>query len=87
MTCFLEWVKNRDSPATREMLPQGTEESDKRISARVDELTARLSALQKSTAARLQTVDALLGSLQSQQTIIDASYKSVLVGIYGKSTG
>lgn len=63
------------------------EESDKRISARVDELAARLSALQKSTAERLQTVDALLGSLQSQQTIIDASYKSVLVGIYGKSTG
>lgn len=63
------------------------EESDKRITARVDELTARLSALQKSTAERLQTVDALLGSLQSQQTIIDASYKSVLVGIYGKSSG
>lgn len=63
------------------------DESDKRISARVEELTSRLVALQKSTAERLQTVDSLLGSLQSQQTIIDASYKSVLVGIYGKSTG
>ena len=63
------------------------DETDKKITDRVTELTTRLVALQKSTAERLQTVDALLGSLQSQQTIIDASYKSVLVGIYGKSTG
>lgn len=76
-------------PVTGLIAVQNTkyEESDKRISARVDELTSRLSALQKATAERLQTVDALLGSLQSQQTIIDASYKSVLVGIYGKSQG
>lgn len=63
------------------------DESDKRIAGRVTELTNRLVALQKSTAARLQTVDALLGSLQSQQTIIDASYKSVQLGIYGKNNG
>lgn len=63
------------------------DETDKKISDRVTELTARVVALQKSTAERLQRVDSLLGSLQSQQTIIDASYKSVLVGIYGKSTG
>ncbi|MBI2688803.1 MAG: flagellar filament capping protein FliD [Acidobacteria bacterium] len=61
------------------------DESDKRIADRVTELSNRLVALQKATAERLQTVDALLGSLQSQQTIIDASYKSVLVGIYGKN--
>ncbi|HEU0119383.1 MAG TPA: flagellar filament capping protein FliD [Bryobacteraceae bacterium] len=63
------------------------DEADKRISNRVTELTDRLSALQKSTAEKLQMVDALLGSLQSQQTIIEASYKSVNVGIYGKNDG
>ena len=63
------------------------DETDKKIAARVTELTTRVIALQKSTAERLQRVDSLLGSLQSQQTIIDASYKSVLVGIYGKSSG
>ena len=63
------------------------DETDKKISDRVTELTNRVIALQRSTAERLQRVDSLLGSLQSQQTIIDASYKSVLVGIYGKSSG
>lgn len=63
------------------------DESDKRISARVDELVARLTALQQSTATRLQTVDALLGSLESQQTIIDASYKSLQLTLFGKNDG
>jgi len=63
------------------------DESDKRISNRVEELTERLAALQRSTAARLQTVDALLGSLQSQQTIIEASYKSLQLTLFGRNDG
>jgi len=63
------------------------DESDKRISNRVEELTERLAALQRSTAARLQTVDALLGSLQSQQTIIEASYKSLQLALFGRNDG
>ena len=63
------------------------DESDKRIANRVETLTARLSALQRSTAERLQTVDALLGSLQSQQTIIEASYKSLQLALFGRNNG
>ncbi len=63
------------------------DESDERISDRVEELTARLTALQKSTAERLQTVDALLGALESQQTIIDASFKSLQLTLFGKNEG
>lgn len=61
------------------------EEEDAKISERVEELTARLEALQQSTSLRLQTVDALLGSLESQKTIIDASYKSVQLVLFGKN--
>jgi flagellar capping protein FliD len=63
------------------------DESDKRISTRVEELTSRLAALQRSTAERLQTVDALLGSLQSQQTIIEASFKSLQLTLFGRNDG
>jgi flagellar hook-associated protein 2 len=63
------------------------DESDKRISNRVEELAARLAELQRSTAQRLQTVDALLGSLQSQQTIIEASYKSLQLTLFGRNEG
>ena len=63
------------------------DESDRRIANRVEELAARLDAVQRSTAARLQTVDSLLGSLQSQQTIIEASYKSLQLTLFGKNEG
>lgn len=82
-------LEQLSDPITGLIAVQNTkyDESDRRISARVDELADRLSALQRSTAERLQTVDALLGSLEAQQTIIDASYKSVQLGIYGKNQG
>lgn len=66
---------------------QKYDESDRRISNRVEELAERLSNLQKSTAEKLQMVDALLGSLESQKTIIDASYKSVQLALFGKNDG
>ena len=63
------------------------DESDRRIASRVEELTDRLTIMQKSTAERLQAVDALLGSLESQKTIIDASYKSLQLALFGKNEG
>lgn len=63
------------------------DESDKRIGGRVEELTSRLAALQRSTAERLQVVDALLGSLQSQQTIVEASFKGLQLTLYGRNEG
>jgi hypothetical protein len=43
--------------------------------------------MQKATAQRLQTVDALLGSLQSQQSIIDASIQSANLSLFGRKDG
>jgi flagellar hook-associated protein 2 len=63
------------------------DESDKRIGDQIEVLAERITNLQKSTAARLQAVDALLGSLQSQQTIIEASYKSLQLALFGKNDG
>jgi flagellar hook-associated protein 2 len=63
------------------------DETDKRLTVQIEEETARLVELQKSTAGYLQTIDALLGSLESQQTIIDASFKSLELTLFGKQEG
>lgn len=62
------------------------ERTDIRLQRQISELEERISNLQTSTAARLQQVDALLGLLESQKTLIDASVKSVNLTLYGKST-
>lgn len=62
-------------------------ESDKRIQTRIEELYVRLDAMQKSAAERLQSVDAMIGSLESQQVIIEASYKSLQMVLFGKNEG
>lgn len=76
-------------PVTGLIAVQNTkyDESDRRIADRVEELAERLALMQKSTAERLQAVDALLGSLESQKTIIDASYKSLQLALFGKNEG
>jgi flagellar hook-associated protein 2 len=61
-------------------------DSDKRISNDILTLTDRVTALQKSTAARLQTYDTLLASLASQQNTLNASIQSLNFALYGKQT-
>jgi flagellar hook-associated protein 2 len=63
------------------------DETDRRITARVDDLAARLSQMQISAAERLRAVDAILGSLESQKAIVDASYKSLQLALFGKNDG
>jgi len=63
------------------------DETDKRLTARIEELTGRLAALQKSNAEKLQAVDALLGRIESQGRIVEASYKSVQLALFGKNDG
>jgi flagellar hook-associated protein 2 len=63
------------------------QEADRRIASRVEDLTTRLMALQRTTAEKLQTVDAMLGSLESQATIVEASYKSLQLTLFGKNEG
>lgn len=63
------------------------DETDKRLTSRIAELTERLAALQKSNAEKLQAVDALLGRIESQGRIVEASYKSVQLAMFGKNDG
>lgn len=63
------------------------DETDKRLNTRIFELSTRLEALQKSTAERLQTVDAILGSLDSQKSVVEASIKSLQLVLFGKNEG
>lgn len=59
--------------------------TDQRLQDQISELETRIDNMQKSTAARLQQIDALLGTLQSQQNVIDASIKSANLALYGRS--
>jgi len=61
------------------------EESDKRITTQISEQTARISAMQISLASRLQAADALLASLESQPSVLDASIQSLNLTLYGRN--
>ena len=58
--------------------------TDLRIQNQVGVLTDRIAQSQLSLQLKLHQADSLLLGLQSQQNVLDASLKSVLVGIYGK---
>ncbi|MCC6340900.1 MAG: flagellar filament capping protein FliD [Bryobacterales bacterium] len=60
--------------------------ADRRLSDQIATLTSRASEMQKSLAARLQAADALLASLQSQQSIVTAQINSLNYTLYGKQT-
>ena len=60
--------------------------SDQRIKDQISNLQTRISVLQQATQARLHAMDALLGSLQSQQQVITASIQSVNLALFGKNT-
>ena len=55
----------------------------KRLSSRIGDLTERVENLQKATAQRLQTYDALLAQLESQGSIITASYTALNQSLFG----
>jgi flagellar hook-associated protein 2 len=61
--------------------------TDKRLSAQVEVLTTRLVLMQRVAAERLQAVDAILGGLDSQKNIVEASVKSLQLVMFGKNEG
>lgn len=63
------------------------DEADRRITARVQDLGERLVQMQVSSAERLRAVDAILGSLEAQKSIVDASFKSLQLALFGKNDG
>lgn len=63
------------------------EETDSRISEQVAKLSERLSTMQLTLSAKLQAADSLLASLQSQQSVLDASIQSLNYSLYGRKDG
>jgi flagellar hook-associated protein 2 len=61
--------------------------TDSRLSDQISILEERINAIQISYQQRLQAADALLGRIESQQTIITASIDSLNLLLYGKREG
>jgi flagellar hook-associated protein 2 len=61
--------------------------TDSRLSSQISVLEERINAIQISYQQRLQAADALLGQIESQQTIITASIDSLNLLLYGKREG
>jgi flagellar hook-associated protein 2 len=60
------------------------DKSDMRLQSQIADLEGRIDNMQKSAALRLQQIDALLGTLESQQRVIDASIQAVNFTLFGK---
>jgi flagellar hook-associated protein 2 len=58
--------------------------ADTRISKQIEDLNARIDYSQKALSARLQSADSLLAKLESQQTVLDASLRSLELVMFGK---
>lgn len=61
------------------------DETDRRLTSEIAEVQLRISVMQQSLSARLQAADALLGQLESQQGMVDASIQSLKLTLFGKS--
>jgi flagellar hook-associated protein 2 len=62
----------------------GYSREDLRLQRQIADLEARVTTLQRNTASRLQSVDALLGSLEAQRRVIDSTVQSVNFSLFGK---
>ena len=58
--------------------------ADTRISKQIEDLNARIDYSQKALSSRLQSADGLLAKLESQQTVLDASLRSLELVMFGK---
>ena len=59
--------------------------ADSRLNNQIDDLTARIILMQTSLSQQLQKADALLATLESQQTILDASIQGLNLALYGRN--
>jgi flagellar hook-associated protein 2 len=63
----------------------GFDRTDRSLQSQIATLEERINAMQIATAQRLQLADALLAQLESQQSVLEASIKSVNLALFGKS--
>lgn len=60
------------------------EKTNQRLNDRISEMTDRVGAMRETYLAKLQYADSLLGRLEGQQNIVDASVNSLNLVLYGK---
>lgn len=63
------------------------ERTNQRLNDQIAEMTERVRVLRESQLAKLQFADSLLGRLESQQSVVDASINSLNLVLYGKREG
>lgn len=63
------------------------EKTNQRLNDQIASLEDRLDVLRNSYLQKLQAADALLGSLENQQSIVDASIQSLSLVLFGKKEG
>ena len=59
---------------------------DTNLKTQISNLQDRITILQTATTSRLARMDALIASLQSQQTVITASIQAVNLSLFGRNT-
>jgi flagellar hook-associated protein 2 len=64
---------------------QGLDRIDQALQSQIATLTERLVIMQRGMALKLQQADALLASLESQQTTVKASLQGLSLVLYGKN--
>ncbi|HBY64480.1 MAG TPA: hypothetical protein DEH78_32065 [Solibacterales bacterium] len=61
--------------------------TDRRLTASITELVDKINRMQDGMAAKLYAADALLGQLESQQRIVEASVDALKLTMYGRKDG
>jgi archaellum component FlaC len=60
------------------------EKTNQRLNDRIAEMSDRINVLRNSYLQKLQFADSLLGRLENQQNIVDASIQSLNLVLFGK---
>lgn len=60
--------------------------TDQQLTDQIANTTDQINQMQQILSVKLQSADALLGQMQSQQTVLDASIKSLNLVLYGPNT-
>ncbi len=63
------------------------ERTNQRLNDQIGEMTDRVRVLRESYLTKLQAADVLLGRLEGQQSVVDASVNSLNLVLYGKRDG
>jgi flagellar hook-associated protein 2 len=61
------------------------DQTDQRLTDEISTTTDQINSMQESLSAKLSSTDALLGSLESQQKVVDASIQSLQLVLFGKN--